>query len=169
VGDDRGGSQRSGRSTGVAWRRPLPGQLGRIGVEAETNLTATLSDERRKPIRKQLQKSAALDFGLEGGAGGEAGHFAAGNRDPLPGARVHSLAGPTLGNVEFAEAGEADLVARAQSSGDCVENSVDSVAGSFLAAEPIVAGKLVQKFSLGHVENPPRGLKTGRNITVATA
>jgi hypothetical protein len=71
--------------------------------------------------------------------------------------------------MEFAEAGEADLVAGAQSAGDCVENSVDGVAGSFFAAEPVVAGKLVQKLSLGHVENPPRGLKMRRNLTAASA
>ena len=34
----------------IAWRLPLPGQVGRIGVEAETDLTAALLNERRKPI-----------------------------------------------------------------------------------------------------------------------
>jgi len=39
-------------------------------------------------------------------AGGEARHFAARDRDPLAGAGVHALAWATLGDVEFAEAGE---------------------------------------------------------------
>ena len=51
VGDDRGGGQ-LGRGAGVARLRPLAGQLGRVGVEAETDLAAALSDERRQPIRE---------------------------------------------------------------------------------------------------------------------
>jgi hypothetical protein len=37
-------------------RRPLPGQLGRVGVEAEADLTAALSNQRRQPIRKRRQE-----------------------------------------------------------------------------------------------------------------
>ena len=33
--------------------RPLPGELCRVGVEAEADLAAALFDERRKPIRKR--------------------------------------------------------------------------------------------------------------------
>jgi len=32
--------------------RPLPGQLGRVGVEAKADLAAALFDERRQPIRE---------------------------------------------------------------------------------------------------------------------
>jgi hypothetical protein len=63
--------------------------------------------------------------------------------------------------MEFAEAGERDLLALAQGTGDGIENGVHSVAGCFFAAQPVVACKLVQKLSLGHVEIPPRGLKIG--------
>jgi hypothetical protein len=31
----------------------LPGQLRRIGIEAEADLAATLFDERRKPVRER--------------------------------------------------------------------------------------------------------------------
>jgi len=48
--DDRGGSLRIGRGVQDARQLPLPGQLGRVGVEAETDLTAALLDERREPI-----------------------------------------------------------------------------------------------------------------------
>jgi hypothetical protein len=53
---DRDGRQLSGRRLGIARRRPLSGQLGRIGVEAEADLAATLFDERRKPIGKASQR-----------------------------------------------------------------------------------------------------------------
>jgi len=36
--------------------RPLPGQLGRVGVEAEADLAAALLDERRQPIGKASQR-----------------------------------------------------------------------------------------------------------------
>src|ERR1700761_3736243 len=110
--------------------------------------------------------NSALDFGLQGGAGGEARHFAARDRDPLAGAGVHTLARATLGDMEFAEAGEADLVAGRQRAGDRVQDGVDGVACRFFAAQTIVACKLVQKLSLGHVEIPPRGLKMSRNLTM---
>lgn len=53
---DRGGCQLCRRRLGVARRRPLPGQLGRVGVEAETDLTAALLDERRQSIGKASQR-----------------------------------------------------------------------------------------------------------------
>lgn len=53
---DRGGRQLGGRRIGVARARPLPSQLGRVGVEAETDLTATLFNERREPIGKARQR-----------------------------------------------------------------------------------------------------------------
>ena len=74
-----------------------------------------------------------------------------------------------FGDVEFAEASEADLLAGGKSAGDRVEHGVDSVASGFFAAQPLVACQLVQKLSLGHVENPPQGLKSRRNLTAATA
>jgi len=167
---DRDGCQLGGRRFGVACRRPLPGQLGRVGVEAEADLAAALLNERRQPISKSAQReSAALDFGLQGRAGGEAGNFAARDGDPFAGPRVDTLARAALGDVEFAEAGERNLLALAQGTGDRIENSVNRVAGSFFAAEPVVACKLVQKLSLGHVEIPPRGFEDGRNLTAASA
>jgi hypothetical protein len=53
---DCGGSQLGGRCLGVARARPAPGQLGRVGVEAETDLAAALLDERREPIGKASQR-----------------------------------------------------------------------------------------------------------------
>jgi hypothetical protein len=35
---------------------PLPGQLRRVGVEAEADLAAALFYERRQPIRKPTQE-----------------------------------------------------------------------------------------------------------------
>jgi len=52
----RGGGQLGGRRVGTSGLRPLPGQLGRVGVETETDLAAALINKRRKPIRKQLQE-----------------------------------------------------------------------------------------------------------------
>jgi len=159
---DRGGCQLGGRSLGIALGRPLPGQLGRIGVEAEADLTAALLNERRKSIGEAGQgASAAFDLGLQSRAGGEPGHLAARDRDPFAGAGVDALARATLGDVEFAESGEGDLLTFAQSAGDGLQYSVDGVAGGFFAAKPVIASKLVQKLSLGHVLNPPRGLKIG--------
>jgi hypothetical protein len=54
VGGDRGGRQLCGRGAGIAWRLPLPGQLGRVGVEAEADLAAALFDERRQPIGERV-------------------------------------------------------------------------------------------------------------------
>jgi hypothetical protein len=51
----RGGSLGSRDATGVS-RLPLPGQLGRVGVEAEADLAAALGYQRREPIGKGLQK-----------------------------------------------------------------------------------------------------------------
>jgi hypothetical protein len=48
--------QLSRRRLGIARPRPLPGQLGRIGVEAEADLAAALLDERREPIGKASQR-----------------------------------------------------------------------------------------------------------------
>jgi hypothetical protein len=56
VRGDRGGRQLSGGRFSVARRRPVPGQLGRVGVEAETDLAAALFDERREPIGKASQR-----------------------------------------------------------------------------------------------------------------
>jgi hypothetical protein len=53
---DRCGCRLGGRRFGIARLRPLPGQFGRVGVEAETDLAATLFDERRKPIGKASQR-----------------------------------------------------------------------------------------------------------------
>jgi len=53
---DRGGRQFSSGGLGVARARPAPGQLGRVGVEAETDLAAALLDERREPIGKASQR-----------------------------------------------------------------------------------------------------------------
>ncbi len=47
---DRGGCQLRGRRLAVT--RPVPAQLGRVGVEAEADLTAALFDERRESIRE---------------------------------------------------------------------------------------------------------------------
>lgn len=64
VGDDRPGrtlGSRGGRNV-----RPLPGELRRIGVEAEADLAAALFDERRKPIREgNLAQPLTLDFSAE--------------------------------------------------------------------------------------------------------
>jgi hypothetical protein len=56
VGDDRGRGQLGGQRSGTGGRRPLPGQLGRIGVEAKADLAAALVYERRQPIRKSRQE-----------------------------------------------------------------------------------------------------------------
>jgi hypothetical protein len=53
---DRAGRQLCGRGLGIARLRPLPGQLGRVGVEAETDLAAALLYERRQPIGKGTQR-----------------------------------------------------------------------------------------------------------------
>jgi hypothetical protein len=53
VGEHRGGGQLGGR--GIDGGRPLPGQSGRVGVEAEADLAAALIDERRQPIGEQRQ------------------------------------------------------------------------------------------------------------------
>jgi hypothetical protein len=167
---DRSGRLLSGRRLRVAWLLPLPGQLGRVGVEAETDLTAALVDERRKSIGEAGQgASAAFDLGLQSRTGGEPGHLATRNRDPFAGAGVDALAGAALGDMEFAEAGEGDLLATAQCVGDGLEHGVQSIAGSFFAAESLIAGKLVKKLSLGHVLDPPRGFEDGRNLTAVSA
>jgi hypothetical protein len=54
VGRYGGGGELGGR-TAVACLRPLPGQLGRVGVEAEADLTATLRYQRRQPIGELRQ------------------------------------------------------------------------------------------------------------------
>jgi hypothetical protein len=53
---DRDRRQLSRRRLGFARARPLPGQLGRVRVEAKADLAATLLDERRKPIGKASQR-----------------------------------------------------------------------------------------------------------------
>jgi hypothetical protein len=53
---DRDGGQLGGRRLGIARLRPLPGQLRRVGVEAEADLTAALLDERRQPISERAQR-----------------------------------------------------------------------------------------------------------------
>jgi hypothetical protein len=60
VGDHRCGRQLCRERSRTGGRRPLPGQFGRIGVEAEADLTATLVYERRKPIGKLRQGISRL-------------------------------------------------------------------------------------------------------------
>jgi len=55
LGDSQGRQLRR-RRLGFGRRRPLPGQLGRVGVEAEADLAAALFDERREPIGKASQR-----------------------------------------------------------------------------------------------------------------
>jgi hypothetical protein len=55
---DRGGCQLGRRRLGIAGS--LPGQGGRVGVEAEADLTAALFDERREPIREVGQLGPSL-------------------------------------------------------------------------------------------------------------
>jgi hypothetical protein len=55
VGDDCRGGLLGRRCRGDG-RRPRPGQLGRVGVEAQADLAAALVDERRQPIGEQLQE-----------------------------------------------------------------------------------------------------------------
>jgi hypothetical protein len=55
VADHRRGGQLGGERSWTGGHRPLPGQLGRIGVEAEADLAATLLYERREPIGEQRQ------------------------------------------------------------------------------------------------------------------
>jgi hypothetical protein len=56
VGYHRGGGQLGGQRAGTGGHRPLPGQLGRVRVETEADLTAALFYERRQPIREQRQE-----------------------------------------------------------------------------------------------------------------
>jgi hypothetical protein len=58
VSGDRGGRQLGGRCVGIA--RPILAQLGRVGVEAEADLTAALFDERRESIREVGQLGPSL-------------------------------------------------------------------------------------------------------------
>jgi hypothetical protein len=55
VGDDSGARELSGGAP-IARLLPRPGQLGGVGVEAETDLTAALIDERRQPIGELRQE-----------------------------------------------------------------------------------------------------------------
>jgi len=53
VGGDRGAGALGGVSRGAELGPgPVPGELRRVGVEAEANLTAALVYERRKSIRE---------------------------------------------------------------------------------------------------------------------
>jgi hypothetical protein len=57
VGGD-GGRGTFGRGASVPGDlRPVPGQLGRVGVEAEADLAAALIDERRQPIGELGQRA----------------------------------------------------------------------------------------------------------------
>jgi hypothetical protein len=56
VRKNRGGGQLGGLGVSLARRRPLPGQLGRVGVEAEADLAAALIYQRRQPIGEGLQE-----------------------------------------------------------------------------------------------------------------
>jgi hypothetical protein len=55
VGCDGGPGPFGGRGARIAGLRPVPGQLGRVGVETEADLAAALFDERRQPIGELLQ------------------------------------------------------------------------------------------------------------------
>ena len=119
--------------------------------------------------RRENRCSRPLDLGLQGRAGGEAGNLAARNRDPLAGARVDALAGPALGDVEFAEAGEADLATAAQRVGDRLEHGVHGVAGSLLATDPLVARQVGPETQPWSRRSSSSGLKIGRNLTAGSA
>src|SRR5688572_22599377 len=97
---------------------------------------------------------AALDGGLETGAGGELRHLAARDGDSLAGTRVHALALTALGDVELAEAGEVDGVAGLERIGDPVEDGLDRVSGLLLRLDPLVCGNPIDEFSLGHGSVP---------------
>jgi hypothetical protein len=56
VSQHRVGGQLGGRAASLTRRRPLPGQLGRVGVEAEADLAAALLYQRRQPIGEGRQE-----------------------------------------------------------------------------------------------------------------
>ena len=117
-------------------RRAARLEPGRIGVEAEADLAAALADERGEPVGEGRARAAsALDARLQPGAGGELRHPAAGDRDPLAGARVDALARTALGDAELAEAGEVDLPAPRERVGDPVEDASTASAAAFLLSK----------------------------------
>ena len=157
----RPASSAAGRP-GSAGVGPVPGQLRRVGVEAEADLAAALLDERREPIREQAsanQPPLTLVFRAEPAE--KRGTLPPGIviRSPVRG--LTPWRGPRSATWNLPKPVKLDLVAGAQRIGDRVEHGVDRVARSFFAAQPVVACQLVQKLSLGHVEIPPRGLKIG--------
>lgn len=56
MGDDRGCRPLCSRGAGVNRRAPGPGQMGRVGVEAEADLAAALLYQRCEPIGEGGQR-----------------------------------------------------------------------------------------------------------------
>ena len=114
-------------------------------VEPDADLAPALFDQRREPVRERCraafrQVPAALDRGLEAGAGRELRHLAARDRDPLARARVDTLARTALVDAELPETGEVDVLAGLQGLDDGIQNCLDGVPGSLLAANALVLG-----------------------------
>jgi hypothetical protein len=73
-----------------------------------------------------------LDGLLEARPGSEARDAAGGDRHRLARTRVATLAGPALGDVELAEAGEVDVLTTPQRILDGADDRVDGVVGVLL-------------------------------------
>src|SRR5437763_8285249 len=84
------------------------------------------------PPLSGLECVSAVDGLLEARARGEARHFRGRDLDRLARARVHTLAGAALGDVELPEARESHVAAALQRVLDDVEDGVDRLTGFFL-------------------------------------
>ena len=104
---------------------------GRSGCGAPRR--APPAGRRREPAPSA---SAALDLGLQRRPGREARHLAAGDRDPLAGARVDALPRAALGDVELAEAGEVDVAAVLEDVVIASSTASTASARGLLAADP---------------------------------
>ena len=139
---------------GSAERPSRPGELRRVGVETEADLAAALFDERRKPIcERGLAQPLTLVFSAE----------PAEKRGTLPPGIV--IRSPVRGLTPWRGPRSATwnlpkpvkLTSPPPLSVSVIASSTASTASlaRFLAAQPLVACKLVQKLSLCHVEAPP--------------
>jgi hypothetical protein len=144
---------RRDRDGGALGRGPVRGrrrlglrpQTCGVGVEPQDDLGLALRDEGVQPVGEVqtgrgpgLLRVAGLqrlvvDGLLETRAGREARHLRRRDLDRLAGARVHSLTGAALGDMELAEPGERHIAPALQRLLDGVEHGVNCLAGLGLA------------------------------------
>ena len=162
----RGRDRSRGRSATRA-----PRQRRRAGRRTAMTPGRAPASHRRRPT--QTLRRRLLDGLLEARPGGEPRHAARGDGHRLARPRVAALAGPAVGDVELAEAREADLVTGLAGSSSIESITASTAAPASFLLRPLLAATLSTNSAFVVMTTPPfpqhpGDLDDGANLTASS-